>query len=365
MTAGSWMRTLTRSSFVPILVVLVFSGIVIQQQVFLLRQRVENLEMALGVERAATRSSGSLLNPKPAQAPLVIYNRVPKTGSTSFMGVAYDLCTKNSFHVLHINTTKNSHVLSLPDQARLVHNITEWVEKRPAIYHGHLAYVDFNRFGVADPPIYINIVRRPLDRMVSYYYFLRYGDDFRPHLKRRKKGDKMTFDECVESGLQECDPKNLWLQIPFFCGHAAACWEPGNAWALEQAKHNLVHNYFLVGVTEELEDFVAILEYALPSFFKGAQQQLIDGNKGHLRKTSNKTTPSARTVVAIQSSEVWRMENEFYEFVLENFHAVKRRALVLQSNSDDEADATLTRDRVPEIMAEVGQKFHFEKIRPK
>lgn len=47
---------------------------------------------------------------------VVLYNRVPKTGSTSFVNIAYDLCKKNKFHVLHINVTANMHVLSLPNQ---------------------------------------------------------------------------------------------------------------------------------------------------------------------------------------------------------------------------------------------------------
>lgn len=49
---------------------------------------------------------------------VIIYNRVPKTASTSFTNIAYDLCSRNNYHVLHINTTKNNPVMSLQDQVR-------------------------------------------------------------------------------------------------------------------------------------------------------------------------------------------------------------------------------------------------------
>ncbi|XP_046812208.1 heparin sulfate O-sulfotransferase-like isoform X1 [Lucilia cuprina] len=76
---------------------------------------------------------------------VVLYNRVPKTGSTSFVNIAYDLCKKNRFHVLHINITANNHVLSLPNQVSFVRNVTKWHEMKPALYHGHLAYLDFSK----------------------------------------------------------------------------------------------------------------------------------------------------------------------------------------------------------------------------
>ncbi|XP_055642734.1 heparin sulfate O-sulfotransferase [Toxorhynchites rutilus septentrionalis] len=257
---------------------------------------------------------------------IVIYNRVPKTGSTSLVNLTYDLCRKNAFHVLHVNISANMHVMSLPNQIRFARNVTAWEAMKPAFYHGHLAYLDFSKLGIPAPkPLYINLIRKPLDRLVSYYYFLRYGDDYRPHLVRHRAGDTMTFDECVARQKPDCDPTNMWLQIPFFCGHAAECWKPGSTWALEEAKRNLVNEYFLVGVTEEMTEFVDLLELALPRLYRGASEHFLKSNKSHLRKTKSKIDPQPETVASIQQSTVWQMENELYEFALEQFHFVQKK----------------------------------------
>ena len=133
------------------------------------------------------------------------------------MGVIYDLCFTNKFYALHLNVSRNVHVMSLPDQMRFVHNMTTWRQKLPAVYHGHLAYVDFERLGVRKRPLYINIVRKPLDRLVSYYYFLRFGDTFRPHLRRMKQGDKEVrkiVDEIISQTAYisiVLQPANSWF----------------------------------------------------------------------------------------------------------------------------------------------------------
>lgn len=74
---------------------------------------------------------------------IVLYNRVPKTGSTSFVGVAYDLCKKNKFNVLHVNITANSHTLTLDNQMKFISNVSNWNMMKPALYHGHFAFLDF------------------------------------------------------------------------------------------------------------------------------------------------------------------------------------------------------------------------------
>ena len=54
---------------------------------------------------------------------------------------------------------------------------------------------------------------------------------------------------------------NVLMQIPFFCGTAAQCWEPGSEWALATAKRNLVNNYMVVGVTEQFDTFIEVRRY--------------------------------------------------------------------------------------------------------
>ena len=46
---------------------------------------------------------------------------------------------------------------------------------------------------------------------------------------------------------------------------------------MEQAKRNLVEKYLLVGITEEIGDFVAILEATVPRIFKGATKLFNEG----------------------------------------------------------------------------------------
>ncbi|CAB03945.2 Heparan sulfate 2-O-sulfotransferase hst-2 [Caenorhabditis elegans] len=288
----------------------------------------------------------------PTSSKIVIYNRIPKTGSTTFTNaIAYDLYKENGFSVLHVNMTKNRQVMSLPDQYTFVNNITTWTERLPAFYHGHVAFIDFQRFGIANP-IYINIIREPLERLLSHYYFLRYGDNYRIGLKRSRAGNNETFDECYSRGGKDCDMKQMWIQIPYFCGHYHFCTEVGNPEALRVAKQNVLEKYLLVGTTSRMRDMIALLEVTVPDFFKGALGHFdsLDANRAHLRYTKKKIPPNDQTLSMIRRDEVYKMEREFYDFINNLFDAVFKKATNGISKADD--------------LVKLPLQYHFEKIKP-
>ncbi|CAL8089562.1 unnamed protein product [Calicophoron daubneyi] len=235
----------------------------------------------------------------------------------------------------------------------LVQNMTHWIRKGPFMLHGHFAYINFPQFGSEFHPIYINMIRDPLDRLVSHYYFLRFGDDYRPGLIRKRMKDPktrmQTFDECVQNGGLDCHPNNLWLQVPFFCGHAAYCKIPGNPAAVESAKQHFTENYLFVGLTEAFEDSVHILEKLLPQFFSGASNLLKTSDRWHLRRTKGKLPVQEATRTLFQGNPVWQAEQDFYQFVRAEFYEVRKTLLQSSSNHIDRTD----------------RYFRFVKIRPK
>jgi len=254
---------------------------------------------------------------------LVIYNRIPKTASTSFMNVMYKLTFENRFSAAYVNVSSRNHRWLFQDQYFFAKNITLWYKRKPAIYHGHFPFLNFISLGYPQP-IYINIVRDPLERLVSHYYFLRYGDTYLPNKIRKKQGDLTTFDECVEQQKPDCAASRMWLQIPYFCGSDPYCWKPGNKGALHRAKRNVLNYYFLVGTTERIGAFVEILDKTLPRIFKGANEMFNSGEGVHIRKTKKKVPVEEKTISYFKENLIWKLEQDFYLFIKERFNTIYR-----------------------------------------
>lgn len=61
-----------------------------------------------------------------------------------------------------------------------------------------------------------------------------------------------------------CVSVSLWP-----LSHSSLCHREPGVWALERAKQNVLENYLLVGILEELEDVLLLLERLLPHYFTG------------------------------------------------------------------------------------------------
>ena len=72
--------------------------------------------------------------------------------------------------------------------------------------------------------------------------------------------------------------------------------------ALTQAKINVIRNYLVVGVTEELEDFLFVLEKLLPEFFSGVLN--IYRTPGVYRKKIKKEKHAGRFSITVLSNSL-------------------------------------------------------------
>ncbi|KAI8502953.1 hypothetical protein Bbelb_196550 [Branchiostoma belcheri] len=156
----------------------------------------------------------------------VFYNRLPKCGSRAMKVLIAQLEERNHFKFF---TDKNLHAKALSGEHLL--RFAQMIDKLPlpSIYEKHTYFIDFPLLD-AKQPIYINLVRDPIERRVSAYYFLRYGrygNDFSPILKLRRTEEQrnQTFDYCVVNNLHECSATepNSFILTQYFCGQSTIC----------------------------------------------------------------------------------------------------------------------------------------------
>ncbi|XP_060986001.1 uronyl 2-sulfotransferase isoform X2 [Dama dama] len=205
--------------------------------------------------------------PFPSQ---VVYNRVGKCGSRTVVLLLRILSEKHGFNLV-TSDIHNKTRLTKNEQMELIKNIS--TAEQPYLFTRHVHFLNFSRFG-GDQPVYINIIRDPVNRFLSNYFFRRFGDwrGEQNHMIRtpsmRQEERYLDINECILENYPECSNPRLFYIIPYFCGQHPRCREPGE-WALERAKLNVNENFLLVGILEELEDVLLLLERFLPHYFKG------------------------------------------------------------------------------------------------
>ena len=148
-------------------------------------------------------AADALNNTKKADVEVVVFNRVPKVGSQSMMQLMIQLGKVNNFiHSRDVGKPHETILLTPEKQKELIAEI--YLKPRPHIYSQHIAYINFTRFHMPKP-IYINLVRDPVERIISWHYYVRaewYYKDMQ--LKLGDKAPKMPAKEFMEMDLDTC-----------------------------------------------------------------------------------------------------------------------------------------------------------------
>lgn len=176
-------------------------------------------------------------NTRKAKLDLVFFNRVPKAGSQTFMKLLQRLAVKNNFQ-FYRDAVKKTETIRLADDQQL--ELAEVISglPEPSVFIKHVCFTNFTSFNLPSP-IYINVVRDPIERIISWFYYIRapwyfverklaFHDIQLPNPAWLKK----NFEACVLSGDLECTYLQGKMndgigdhrrQSLFFCGHASDC----------------------------------------------------------------------------------------------------------------------------------------------
>jgi len=283
-----------------------------------------------------------LNNTRKAKKELLFFNRVPKVGSQTTMELLKSLSIKNDFHYHKDRTQK-------VETIKLTYSEEKWLTQLvsffspPSAYVKHVCFVNFTQFDL-DMPIYVNMVRDPVERVISWYYYVRAPWYFVE--RKRAFPDlplpnpnwlKKDFESCVRRGDKECqykegDERDDFGQLTeFFCGQDDDCTGLNTEIALRKAKENVEKHYAVVGVLEELNKTLTVLEHYVPRFFKGAKDVYWNEINVFSRINRNIYKPPVAEETKNIVRKNFTREIEFFEFCKQRLHK-QYLALHLEKN---------------------------------
>jgi len=259
----------------------------------------------------------------------IFYNRVPKCGSRAVLSVLGSLAQNNNFTFVSLPKVHGNYDIH-DNSAR--ENFTLMFEKiaEPFLVSQHVNYINFKRYNLLNP-LYINVIRDPVERAISHYYYKLYGSGGTvTNITHPEK--VMTLDECISQQGSACRyVQNIVL--PFFCGHAPFCRERSGE-TLARAKSVIRSQYMVVGLTEDLPAFMDVLETMMPRIFHNAPVVYNKTREDLLGKfkTTKRYEVSEKTRKILLNNMA--TEYNLYKFVKQRFYDQLHKMQLLQSISE-------------------------------
>ena len=235
----------------------------------------------------------------PHETRLIIFNRVPKCGSTSLEVILRRHAQERSGFAIVRSADFSNHSMNKRQQLALADDLVAKAIGRRTLYDRHMLYFHLTalplRVKLSPPPVWINLVREPLRMQTSAFYFWRHCVCFSG--SARSGGGRRSAAFCTVPGrmwpkrstlcsagysmdrlyanLSSTPAPALGPLTRFFCGQSHTCRHadpqpaPAREEALRRAVHTLRSRYAWVGVLERFEDSLRLLVRILPQWFSG------------------------------------------------------------------------------------------------
>ena len=225
----------------------------------------------------------------------------------------------------------------------------ESLNKLPFAMDRHMYFIDTKIYNLEKglEPTWINMVRDPVERFVSNFHWERSEYLWSLHswlLQPPQEWFDKDINTCIISGDSECqfNPESKYLkehQLTYFCGSSPECKHVGSMAALHKAKYNAEMYYSVIGIQNDIQTTLEVLEGYIPLFFKGARkeynkmgikQRADDGKVTVIRSSEfvNNDTPRKQNLSELARSILltnMTLEYEFFEFVKLRLNLQARR----------------------------------------
>lgn len=178
----------------------------------------------------------------------VVFLHIPRTGGTTLNRITERIYPREAIYSFGSNAGKSIAVFKSLDEKR---------RAEIQLLRGHMA------FGLHEwlpkPASYITILRNPLDRVVSFYYYVLQTPQHPLREVFEKEGIKLAdlpdaeFLRMINNGQTRLI-SGVWNDIPF-----GECTES----MLEVAKRRLRDDFAVVGLTERFDETLLLLKWTL------------------------------------------------------------------------------------------------------
>ena len=244
---------------------------------------------------------------------MLFFTKIMKTATSTLQNVHRLLSMRNKYSLWDIeppryrgkNATRIALEILMPSCPRLVNS--------------HHRFIDFTASGFRNPT-YVSMVREPLERIQSYFHFDRTVMKFTHSEEKLKQWEGKSFEYCLKSGDPDCDLPGC-VQTAFFCGFGPECNKCDQP-MLNLAMQHIEKFYPVVGLVEQMNITVAVLEKMNPAFYSGAYEAFVKdleeytANRGTQYETASSSVMTDQTVRAR-----YAVEYELYNFISKRLYA--------------------------------------------